>query len=56
MVSRSAVEALDMELEEMEFDRFEKEEHTNIERDVQKSLSNAVETIRWKKVNGHFDN
>lgn len=43
----------------MEFDRFEKEEHTNIERDVQKSLSNAVETIetiRWKKVNGHFDN
>lgn len=53
-----AVEALNMDLEEMKFDRFEKEEHTNIEQDVKKALSNATETIEtiiWKRRNGHFD-
>ncbi|WP_270996139.1 hypothetical protein [Listeria seeligeri] len=53
-----AVEALDMELENMEFDRFEKEEHLNIEKDVQKALNNAVKTIdmiRKKKINGDFE-
>lgn len=53
-----AVEALDMELENMEFDRFEKEEHLNIEKDVQKALKNAVktiDTIRKKKINGDFE-
>ncbi|EAE8638899.1 hypothetical protein BR099_14710, partial [Listeria monocytogenes] len=36
------VEALNMDLEEMKFDRFEKEEHVNIEKDVQEAVSNAV--------------
>ncbi|WP_271006937.1 hypothetical protein [Listeria seeligeri] len=53
-----AIEALDMELNEMEFDRFEKEEHLNMEKDVQKALNNAVktiDTIRKKKINGDFE-
>ncbi|EKZ3787243.1 hypothetical protein QYB16_002958 [Listeria monocytogenes] len=53
------VEALNMDLEEMKFDRFEKEEHANIEKDVQKAVSNAVSTIdmiRRKKLKGHFKN
>ncbi|EAE1303751.1 hypothetical protein LGQ25_002887 [Listeria monocytogenes] len=51
------VEALNMDLEEMKFDRFEKEEHVNIEKDVQEAVSNAVSTIdmiRRKKLKGHF--
>lgn len=53
-----AVEALDMEFEEMEFHRFDKETHTDIEKDVQKALKNAVKTIdmiRKKKINGDFE-
>ncbi|EAD4839247.1 hypothetical protein WO46_15235 [Listeria monocytogenes] len=53
------VEALNMDLEEMNFDRFEKEEHANMEKDVQKAVSNAastIDTIRMKKVRGHFKN
>ncbi|EAE8621244.1 hypothetical protein BSX36_14510 [Listeria monocytogenes] len=53
------VEALNMDLEEMKFDRFEKEEHVNIEKDVQEAVSNAVSTIdmiRRKKLKGHFKN
>ncbi|EDN8351804.1 hypothetical protein GT375_14140 [Listeria monocytogenes] len=52
------VEALNMDLEEMKFDRFEKEEHANIEKDVQKAISNAAETIegiKRRKLNDYFD-
>ncbi|EAF1122831.1 hypothetical protein CGX11_14670 [Listeria monocytogenes] len=53
------VEALNMDLEEMKFDRFEKEEHANMVKDVQSAVSNAVstiDTIRRKKLKGHFKN
>lgn len=42
----------------MKFDRFEKEEHANIENDVQKAVSNAAETIegiKRRKINDYFD-
>ncbi|MBC2184544.1 hypothetical protein HCB33_14380 [Listeria sp. FSL L7-0233] len=53
------VEALKIDLEEMKLDRFEKEEHVNIEKDVQKAVNDAVntiDTIRRKKIKGHSKN
>ncbi|EQB9225630.1 helix-turn-helix domain-containing protein [Listeria monocytogenes] len=53
-----SVESLNMDLEEMKFDRFEKEEHVNIENDVQKAVNNAAETIegiKRRKINDYFD-